>query len=139
MNYLNLSPSNEKELERIIDIFDTALGTSRRDDLNIELNHCIHMRGDSMSPTLLDGDKLLISIIEPGNQTGDIGIYYLPKHGFIVGRVKEVEELKDKQGNILGEPVVLGFDNQEYLSYDCRLENGTALGKVVGVERLFKD
>jgi phage repressor protein C with HTH and peptisase S24 domain len=99
-----------------------ALTSSRPDDLSI-----IRVEGDSMAPTLNDGDDILVDRAGCSEALRD-GIYVL--------RVEESLLVKRLAIHPLGKSVTVQSDNPAYPDWpDCGLEDVHCIGRVIWAGR----
>ncbi|WOK36067.1 helix-turn-helix transcriptional regulator [Sphingomonas sp. C3-2] len=87
----------------------------------------IQVRGDSMAPTLSDGDDILINRGDAGERLRD-GIYVL--------RIEEALLVKRLALNPSGKSLTIRSDNPSYPDWsDCRTEDVHVIGRVVWAGR----
>lgn len=87
----------------------------------------LQVNGDSMYPTILNGDTVIIRL-QPTAETGDVCACYVNGYDATLKRI-----------NISEEKITLKPDNPNYapLTYPLESESVTILGKVVEVRRKF--
>lgn len=117
-------PDAERRLGRIA--FDSAfvrrLGAGSGRDLSL-----IRVAGDSMAPTLADGDEILVDRADAGERMRD-GIYVL--------RVEEALVVKRVALNPAGGRASIRSDNEAYPQWpDCDLSAIDLIGRVVWMGR----
>ena len=83
----------------------------------------VRVEGDSMSPTLNDGDDILVDLGDAGERLRD-GIYVL--------RVDDAVVVKRLALNPMGRRVTIQSDNPAYPDWpDCRLDEVKVIGRVI--------
>jgi phage repressor protein C with HTH and peptisase S24 domain len=83
----------------------------------------VHVEGDSMSPTLNDGDDILVDLGDCGDRLRD-GIYVL--------RVDDALVVKRLALNPMGRRVTVQSDNPAYPDWpDCGLDEINCIGRVI--------
>jgi phage repressor protein C with HTH and peptisase S24 domain len=89
----------------------------------------IRVQGDSMAPTLMDGDEILVDSGDGGDRLRD-GIYVL--------RVEDVLLVKRLALKAAGRRLTIRSDNPQYPDVeDCDLASVTIIGRVVWAGRRF--
>jgi phage repressor protein C with HTH and peptisase S24 domain len=87
----------------------------------------ITVKGDSMSPTLSDGDDILVDTQDAADRLRD-GIYVL--------RIEDMLNVKRLALNPVGRRLEIRSDNPAYPTWsDCELESVTIIGRVVWAGR----